>query len=107
LQTTSGTSLNLWDSFYRESVRGRVEALLTARTAAHLASLQVEMSREIFYRDSVRCRVEALLRASGAAHLDSLQVEMRTKIFYQESVCGRVEVLLTARRYWQLKVDHR
>ncbi len=28
--------------FYRESVRGRVEALLTARAAVHLASLQVE-----------------------------------------------------------------
>jgi hypothetical protein len=46
LQTTSGTSLNLWDSFYRESVRCRVEALLTARAAAHLDSLQVNDARK-------------------------------------------------------------
>ncbi len=45
--------------FYRESVRGRVEALLTARAAVHLASLQVGM----------RGRVEALLTARAAAHL--------------------------------------
>ena len=44
MQATSGTSLNLWDSFYRESVRGRVEALLTASAAAHLAALEADLA---------------------------------------------------------------
>ncbi len=60
-------------------MRGRVEALLTARAATHLASLQVGMTQENILpgdRESVRGRVEALLTAHAAAHLASLQVGM-------------------------------
>jgi hypothetical protein len=58
-------------------VRGRVEALLTARAAAHLASLQVGNDRRKYFAlESVRGREVALLTARAAAHFASLQVEM-------------------------------
>ncbi len=80
-----------------ESVRGRVEALLTARVAAHLASLQVEMTQEnILRRERARPRSSSTHGARRRS-LGFLAGRNHTRKYFLESVHCRVEALLTAR----------
>ncbi len=81
----------MWDAFYRESVRGRVEALLTARAAAYLASLEADL--EAATSGAASCEAEQNLGAyvwceTAGSDLGSLMKNQQPQQLAQQQQAG-------------------